>query len=119
MKTLQEIFDTAYLGLAKQGFQTSINDDETCVYRGPDGMKCAIGHCILDNDYRGDMDNSECPWGYGDFAENGFFKGISGEDFSALQKCHDDAETPFGMRRALKVFAAERGLTVPQVEGQI
>lgn len=45
------MFDMAVTGLAKQGFKQSLNSTgRRCVYRGKDNMKCAIGHCLEDNE---------------------------------------------------------------------
>ena len=44
----QEVFNKAVKGLAAQGFQSSRNKDKTCRYRGPEGLKCAVGHLIPD-----------------------------------------------------------------------
>lgn len=45
----QEIFDTVYEALMKQG-KASIRNG-ICQYRGPGGTKCAIGHLIPDDLY--------------------------------------------------------------------
>lgn len=46
----QQAFTQAIQGLIAQGRpSTRIN---TCVYRGPDNRKCAIGHLIPDSLYR-------------------------------------------------------------------
>lgn len=53
--TKQEIFDKAVAGLASQGFERSvINDDahiDFCAYRGDGGRRCAIGWLIPDELY--------------------------------------------------------------------
>ena len=46
----QQAFDTMVRGLFQQG-KVSM-DDNRCLYRGPDGAKCAIGFLIPDQDYR-------------------------------------------------------------------
>jgi len=46
--TPQEMFDTAYLKIIQQG-QKSMGSNDTCKYRGPRGLKCAIGHMIPDD----------------------------------------------------------------------
>ena len=46
-KDLQEIFNLAYLGMAKQGWQPSYSDGG-CKYLTSDGKRCAIGHAIPD-----------------------------------------------------------------------
>ena len=54
--TPQEVFDTVVAALVKQGRKSlaengdpSISKD--CRYRGDDGLKCAIGHLIPDDEY--------------------------------------------------------------------
>jgi hypothetical protein len=53
MKTIQELFDTACSALIKQG-APSIDTSEAlpayarCMYRAPDGKRCAVGHLISD-----------------------------------------------------------------------
>jgi len=55
-QTKQEVFDTVVSALIKQG-HPSIDTSGGCLYRGPDGLKCAIGHLIPDNVYTPDMEN--------------------------------------------------------------
>ena len=47
MLTNQEIFDKALFGIRGQGYQRSVSDFG-CAYRGHNGLKCAVGHCIDD-----------------------------------------------------------------------
>jgi len=46
MSALQEVFDKATTALLLQGRKCS--DGAGCMYRLPDGRKCAIGHLISD-----------------------------------------------------------------------
>lgn len=46
----QEIFDKVYTELFKQGVP-SVDPYGTCLYRGPNGTKCAVGHLIPDELY--------------------------------------------------------------------
>lgn len=58
--TLQEQFDTAVAGLLKQNCKSQrITTFETkrCVYRGPNGTKCAVGFLIPDELYDPAMDH--------------------------------------------------------------
>lgn len=48
--TAQEIFDKVLFSLRKQGKASTKYG--RCMYRGPDGLKCAVGHLIEDADYR-------------------------------------------------------------------
>jgi len=58
--TRQEALEIAYNQYVKQGGQ-SVNDNGYCVYRSPDGKKCAVGALISDEDYEPVFDyvNSE------------------------------------------------------------
>jgi len=49
MLTLQEIFDISSKGIIDQGGYAWA--DGACVYRAPDGNKCAAGHLIPDEKY--------------------------------------------------------------------
>ncbi len=50
--TPQEIFDTAVGGVLKQG-HPSVAADGSCVYRDPDGAKCAAGFLLTDEEASG------------------------------------------------------------------
>lgn len=54
--TLQEIFDTSVNGLRAQGYQQSTDPIKGCLYRGPNGLKCAAGFCIPDEIYEESME---------------------------------------------------------------
>lgn len=46
--TLQEMFDAAARGIISQGGKSADAKGE-CLYRGPDGRKCAVGWLIADS----------------------------------------------------------------------
>lgn len=50
MRTAQQIFDTVVKWLRQQGCQSKA-DDESCFYRGPAGLKCAVGILLPDSAY--------------------------------------------------------------------
>ena len=52
----QQFFDTAIAGIIAQG-GPSIDDKGNCLYRAPDGCKCALGHLIADEDYDPDFED--------------------------------------------------------------
>lgn len=109
-RTRQEIFNMAYLGLAMQGWKQSLKG-EGCVYRSVDGLKCAIGHCIADEDYN---KNFEVTLGLSDailFASKIDHKDL---DFaSKLQHCHDWSFSPENMKERMEFFAEQYKLTIP------
>lgn len=50
--SLQEVLDFTTQKLREQGGPSFDPVDGMCLYRGPDGTKCAIGHLIPDANYR-------------------------------------------------------------------
>lgn len=46
----------AILALLKQG-KKSVDRNGMCKYRGPDGLKCAVGHMLSDEEYKPEMEN--------------------------------------------------------------
>lgn len=48
--TLQEVFDKVAAALMAQD-GPSVDDLGMCLYRGPGGRRCAVGHLIEDEDY--------------------------------------------------------------------
>ena len=58
--TNQQLFDNALFGIRKQNYATSGEDGNgfSCLYRGPNGTKCGIGHSIPDELYCSEMEKS-------------------------------------------------------------
>lgn len=52
----QEIFDTVVNHLRQQGKRAYNDSEQMCMYRGPDGTKCAAGVFITDEEYRPDLE---------------------------------------------------------------
>lgn len=51
------IIQQMYDGLKSQGFQRSTPEGTSnCLYRGPNGLKCAIGHVIPDENYSDNLE---------------------------------------------------------------
>ena len=65
---LQQIFDKTASHLLKQGIQSTLEDDDTCAYRGQDGSMCAVG-CLINDD-----------------AYNWYLEGTSVDDCKKVQK---------------------------------
>ena len=119
----QATFTKAFLGLAAQGFNRagevttrSYNDESyfNCLYRGPNGYKCAIGHCITDEQYRtiqegmGATSPEVCAvMGYA-------YQSDDSRWASRLQYVHDTGKTPMQMLEKLLLFVMEHNLTVPK-----
>jgi hypothetical protein len=62
MKTHQETFDIVYNAILKQGC-FSYDLAEGCLYRGPNGVKCAAGHLIPDDKYDPKMEGIDAHLG--------------------------------------------------------
>lgn len=62
--TPQDIFDTVAAHLYKQNKRSYKGNARMsggfCVYRSPEGLKCAVGCLIPDEDYDPRMDDNEC-----------------------------------------------------------
>lgn len=122
-KTRQKIFDIAYLGLASQNWELS-RTPQMCMYRGPNGTKCAIGHCIPDELYEPEFEGCTI------YSNNKLQRvaGISDDDLSwsrNLQRLHDNtgvgrllvvSKFPKTLKEAMEIFAQESGLTVPEIK---
>lgn len=88
--TNQEIFDKVSEFLIKQG-KPCITDNG-CVYRGPDGLKCAVGCVLPDELYQPGMDSDDVDiraiwWKYPEVAE--YFGRGKLPLLEALQQVHD------------------------------
>lgn len=67
MKTLQEVFDLAVGELLRQGAisrgippsKSGCGRPTICLYRGPGGLKCPVGHVILDEFYAPELEGCE------------------------------------------------------------
>lgn len=71
--TNQEFFDVAVRGVLRQGQKSQVleaeqdeGDDPECLYRGPGGLKCAVGHVITDGELgsHGQEGSSAISWIY-------------------------------------------------------
>jgi hypothetical protein len=111
MRSLQEIFNIAYLGLASQGFEKSIGVNVSCAYRGKGGTKCAIGYLISDEDYDETME--------GETVVSKNIRRVIDADVPIitlrdLQRCHDWSDNPENMKANLHDFAKLNSLTIPK-----
>lgn len=61
IKTIQQAFDFVVEGLAKQGGPSFGPAPGTCMYRGEEGRKCALGLVIRDEDYRPKLEGNSVP----------------------------------------------------------
>lgn len=95
--TNQEAFDLIVDALRKQGRKSGYvrdpeecapgENDFRCMYRAPDGCKCAAGHILPDNDYNSNMEGHTFLYIYENF-ELSFTLG-NADIVSDLQGIHD------------------------------
>lgn len=115
----QEIFNTVVTHLAKQGWQRSTGEGpfkETCVYRGPNGRKCAAGALIKDAFYTPDLETNEV---YGSDVTDALMKsGVPEGEIPFVQRCqwvHDSGRNPGLMQSEFKALATVHRLEFPDV----
>lgn len=90
--TNQEVFDTVVALLRKQGAKSMSMDQKSkefaqCAYRGPNGMKCAVGCLIPDDMYDPKIEGCSANSGTIVFILNKL--GIDQQLASELQTIHD------------------------------
>lgn len=107
----QELFNIMWTGLENQGWKRSmIKDTKICAYRGGNGRKCAIGHCI-------DDDNAYCWEGVSINTINRRADlNIEPERLTFLMDCqrsHDGAILDGEMEEIFRNIAKKYNLTIP------
>jgi hypothetical protein len=107
--THQAIFDTVARHLFTQGCQAT--KDDSCLYRGPNGTKCAVGILIPDSAYTEDMEFQSAESIINDYDELEFLKPFRSL-LTSLQYVHDSWEKPYWdsteyMKLALAIVAIE------------
>jgi len=118
MLNKQEIFNKAYIGLAKQGWVRA-QYAGACQYRTREGLACAIGQCIPDDKYDPKIEPMS-PFKALLFA-GVIEKAIDDADLyedclflNALQDAHDQNRlTP--LKENMEKFAREKNLTIPEI----
>lgn len=112
--TEQEIFTKVANHLLTQN-EPSVNSDYECLYRGPNGLKCAVGCLIKDEFYSADIERmavATC-----DVNARLISSGIivdSHELLQALQQLHDYGD-PATWRQGLERVATLHDLTMEGV----
>lgn len=112
----QKLFNDAFLGLKSQGFRTSKNS-ANCWYRHPSlPLKCAIGHCIPDEQYDQAMDaGSQTQVACNDLVQAVLFEIYPGVDMNfarKLQNVHDESDDD-SLEERLIDFAKRENLEIP------
>lgn len=125
----QAAYDKACSGLKGQNFERSLALDMRgqptggCAYIGKDGMRCAIGHLLKDDEDGMGFTEIENHLGIEDSIGVQMQLEVDEQDFdtirflSKLQDCHDGAETPDQMKASLETFAFKNNLKPYKFEG--
>lgn len=126
----QDIFNRSVKGLASQNFKQSVTVTGSCKYRGPDGLKCAIGHLVTDEQiaqaaqkateydnetYNTGVDYTQTNEGFSARQFIGIeFDPVVGSQFlEDLQSAHDMSDTYSPMKERLIDFAHDYSLELP------
>lgn len=124
--TAQEVFDQVASHLLTQNAKSvaRLGDGYACAYRGADGMKCAAGCLIGDDEYRPEMEGAAwCSMTKSEFQYPGSdpheaIRGLAPRDhlnlISDLQIVHDSYDVP-DWRRLLAKTARDHGLVFNHV----
>ena len=120
----QEIFNTVWEKLTKQGKRAYNMATFTCMYKIVEGeqvLRCAVGHLIPDEEYRKEFEGKSCdaPMVFG--GENPIFIYITNKGYDAaflglLQQCHDysrDENFVQDFQEQMRRVAEDYCLTVP------
>jgi len=94
--TKQDIFNIVANGMLKQGKKSEDRGSSSCLYRGPNGLKCAIGMLIPDELYKARFEGRKAsePILIKALVKTGVPKTIAFADFlDYLQGLHDNCHT--------------------------
>lgn len=110
--TNQEAFTAMVQHLRKQGCKSQDEQHQTCLYRGPNGLKCAVGVLIPDEEYRDEWD--EKGWQVAKL-ECVSLRGIDMHLLKQMQSTHDHISVPF-WESHFEGIANQFRLTLPPLE---
>jgi hypothetical protein len=107
--TLQDVFNVVW-ERAKNPVKSRLGDLGICAYRGSNGLKCFIGECIADEDYKADMEGGTSA----STAIQKLFPKISEHaGMRRIQMVHD-CEPVEEWETDLRSIARYRNLTIPE-----
>lgn len=118
----QEVFDRVWNHFVVEGNPLSISRDieGSCLYRGPDGTKCAVGLLIPDELYSPDMEGNSVCGLIDDFANKSLAKVLDVENkddisfLARLQSAHDLADDVDPIEDRLRDVAERCKLSIPR-----
>jgi len=86
--TEQQVFDQVAIHMIKQG-KKSLTGVGNCAYRGVDGLKCAAGCLIADDEYNPAFDIENNSWYK--LVDNGYVPDYHSKLIIQLQRLHDNS----------------------------
>ena len=110
--TNQEAFDRALQGIRAQGYRQS-GSGGVCMYRGPDGLKCGVGHCIPDEEYRAMFEQKAIHVLFQQGVVISSLVGVDRRLLNQLQRAHDSllgGYNYFPWERRMQEIALQSGL---------
>lgn len=132
----QDVVNTVVNGLAAQNWEQSLADigDPICQYRGTHNRKCAAGQLMTDAEYAAlnrfmasNFHTLDMAMSSTDTNDNHTIEGIAWDLLTCrsvvpgthsrliflLQRCHDRADNPEDMKKALRLTITNENLEVP------
>lgn len=100
--TAQQVFSQVANHLLNQKAR-SVREGGHCVYRGPNGLKCAAGCLIADKEYKPEMDGSNSDWE--DVVSRFSLSSNHKQLIKQLQQAHD---APFSPGNEVEMFRQVR-----------
>lgn len=107
--TKQNMFNFVCRCLAIQQ-RRSADRNGDCLYRGPDGMKCAVGHCIPNGEYRPSFDGNGGAPAISVIRKVPSITAEIHPMMHGLQRSHDSSENAKELRGKLVVVAECHGV---------
>lgn len=109
----QEAFNKVYVGLLTQNCK-SISKGGSCVYRGQDNTKCAVGFLIPDDKYEPSMDEDATLWEVAKAAIPDYEESDYGF-ISHFRNIHDSDDPVSTWKTKLTTMAVDNKLTIPEM----
>jgi hypothetical protein len=114
MSTMQKLFNRIVRHLLKQNAQAMLHG--SCMYRAPDGKRCAVGGVLPNRLYKPNMERKSYDFLVQSFPEVGEHFGVENKDLlSACQRVHDD-NLPCYWLDKLAAVAVQFGLDFPKIK---
>lgn len=105
----QQLFTTAATHMLQQGKKSTKRHTTSCLYRGPDGLKCAVGVLITDEEYKPEMEEKTV-WELCDDDLLPERLRPHAQMLRSLQRIHDDSKVEH-WAEGIQSLAAAHGFT--------